>query len=75
MPRSMSIVEHRKLSPNEKLRNIEALWGDLAGEDNAFPSPAWHEDALHETEAVFAAGGSEALDWDEAKKELRDRFK
>lgn len=70
----MSIAELRKLPPTEKLKIIEALWSDLAENDEAFDSPAWHEDALRETDAEFAAGRVEVLDWDEAKKELRKRF-
>jgi hypothetical protein len=69
----MSIAELRKLPATEKLKIIEALWSDLAADDEAFASPAWHEDALRETEAGFAAGRIEALDWEDAKKELRKR--
>lgn len=70
----MSIAELRKLPPVEKLKIIEALWGDLAGEEDAFESPAWHETELKQIEADFAAGRIEALDWEVAKKELRKRF-
>jgi putative addiction module component (TIGR02574 family) len=67
----MSIAELHKLSPVEKLRIIEALWNDLAGDEESFASPAWHEDALRQTEAEFVAGCTETLDWEAAKKELR----
>jgi putative addiction module component (TIGR02574 family) len=67
----MSIVGLRKLPSVEKLRIIEALWGDLAMEEDAFESPAWHEEELKKTEADFAAGRVEALNWEDAKKELR----
>ncbi len=70
----MSIAELRKLPPTEKLRIIEALWSDLAGDEESFASPAWHEDALRQTEEEFAAGRIETLDWEDAKKELRKRF-
>lgn len=70
----MSIAELHKLPADEKLKIIEALWGDLAAEDAAFASPAWHEEELRKTEADFAAGRVNAVDWDEAKKELRKRF-
>lgn len=70
----MSIAELRKLPPVEKLRIIETLWADLAGDEDAFESPAWHEEELKRTEAEFAAGRIEALDWEGAKKELRKRF-
>jgi hypothetical protein len=69
----MSIAELRKLPPAEKLKIIEALWNDLAGDEESFASPPWHEEALQQTEAEFAAGGIESLDWEDAKKELRKR--
>jgi putative addiction module component (TIGR02574 family) len=70
----MSIAELRKLPPTEKLKIIEALWGDIAADDGSFESPAWHEEELRKTEAELAAGRVEVLDWEDAKKELRKRF-
>lgn len=70
----MSIAELRQLPPEEKLRIIEALWGDLAADPSGFDSPAWHQEKLRQTEADFAAGRVELLDWTEAKKQLRRRF-
>lgn len=70
----MSIAELRKLPPDEKLKLIEILWSDLAANDKSFPSPAWHDEELRKTEAEFAAGRVEAVDWEEGKKELRRRF-
>ena len=70
----MSIAELRKLPPTEKLKIIEALWSDLAEDCESFASPAWHEEALRKTEADFAGGHVERLDWEDGKKELRKRF-
>ena len=70
----MSIAELRKLPPTEKLKIIELLWSDLAADEESFVSPSWHEKALRKTEAEFAAGRIEILDWEDAKKELRKRF-
>ncbi|MBI2513403.1 MAG: addiction module protein [Opitutae bacterium] len=70
----MSIAELRKLPADEKLKIIEALWSDLAGDEAAFDSPAWHETALRETASDYAAGKIETVDWEAAKKELRQRF-
>jgi putative addiction module component (TIGR02574 family) len=70
----MSIAELRKLPRDEKLKIIEALWGDLAADEEAFESPEWHADELRKTEADLAAGKVEVLDWEDAKKELRKRF-
>jgi putative addiction module component (TIGR02574 family) len=70
----MSIAELRKLPPVEKLKIIEALWSDLAADEESLPSPAWHEQELRRTKADFKAGHLEVLDWEEAKKELRKQF-
>ena len=70
----MEIAELRKLPSNEKLRIIEALWGDIAADETAFASPAWHGSALRKTAADLAAGRIEVLDWEQAKTELRKRF-
>jgi putative addiction module component (TIGR02574 family) len=70
----MSIAELRKLPPAEKLKIIEALWSDLAGDEDAFESPPWHEEELKKTEADYAAGRVGVLDWEDAKKEMRKRF-
>ena len=70
----MSIAELRKLPASEKLKIIEALWSDLAADEDSFESPAWHEEELRKTEAEYADGRTEVLDWEDAKKELRKRF-
>ena len=70
----MSIAELRKLPRDEKLKIIETLWGDIAGDEEAFESPAWHSEELKKTEADLVAGRVEVLDWEDAKKELRKRF-
>lgn len=68
----MSIADLRKLPRAEKLRIIEELWDDLSADEASLDSPAWHEAELRKTEADFAAGKAEIIDWDEAKKRLRD---
>lgn len=63
----------KKRSRLEKLRAMESLWTDLSQDDAAFKSPAWHEEALRETERAVAAGTAKFSDWEEAKKRLRRR--
>lgn len=70
----MSIADLRKLPRSEKLKIIETLWSDLAADEDAFESPSWHAEELRKTEADFAAGRLESMDWDDTKKELRKRF-
>lgn len=70
----MGIAELQKLPRLEKLRIVEALWGDLAKEDGAFDSPAWHAEALRQTAADWESGALKALEWEEAKADLRRRL-
>lgn len=50
---------------------MEALWADLAQDEDQFESPAWHEDALREAERAVRSGAAKFSDWDDAKKRLR----
>lgn len=70
----MSIEELHKLSTVEKLKIIEALWGDLVGDEDNLSSPSWHETELIKTEKKFLTGDIDVLDWQQAKKELRSQF-
>lgn len=63
-----------KMTHQEKLQAMEALWDDLARNSSAVDSPAWHEEVLKETEARYVAGKEESTEWESAKKELRERF-
>jgi hypothetical protein len=62
-----------KMTREEKLRTMEALWADLAAHEAEVETPSWHQKALQETERRLAAGSEEVLDWDGAKRELRQR--
>ncbi len=69
----MSGAEIRQLPRAEKLRLMEALWADLSRDEAELESPAWHETALKETQQRLANGQEQALDWEQAKAELRKR--
>lgn len=61
------------MSRDEKLRAMEAIWADLSQDEKQFESPAWHEQALRETEQLVKTGAAKFSDWEEAKKRLRDK--
>jgi hypothetical protein len=63
-----------KMTVPEKLRLMEALWADLSRHEEAMELPAWHAHVLQETGQRVAAGKETAIDWETAKKELRERF-
>ena len=68
MPVSLPL---KKMSRDEKLRAMEALWADLSQDEDAFESPAWHEQALREAEHAVKTGKARFSDWEEAKKRIR----
>ncbi|WP_427551539.1 addiction module protein [Methylomonas sp. MS20] len=71
----MISAELRQLPATEKLKLIEALWDDLLDNENDVPALPWHQEELQRTEVAYAAGDVEAVDWRQAKKALRSRFK
>jgi len=68
-------IEIGHLSREEKLRIMEAIWEDLSREDEQVESPEWHREALEETDRRLKSGQESIVDWQEAKKKLRKRFK
>jgi len=63
-----------KMTTTEKLQAMEALWADLSRDPAQVPSPSWHGDILREREQRAKEGKEQFLDWDTAKKQLRDRL-
>ncbi len=62
------------MSRTEKLQVMEAIWAALSVPDTEVESPAWHANALMETEERVARGEERIVDWETAKRELRNRF-
>jgi hypothetical protein len=60
------------MSREEKLKAMEALWSDLTSQEE-FESPAWHGDALRETEKAVESGEAVFIQWEQAKKGLHER--
>ena len=67
-------IEISHLSREEKLRVMEAIWEDLATDDEMVESPTWHQQALQETESRLSSGQEKIINWQDTKKELRKRF-
>ncbi|MEC9364041.1 MAG: addiction module protein [Sinimarinibacterium flocculans] len=62
-----------RMSWDEKLRTMEALWASLSREEDRLQSPAWHAEALALTAERHAAGHEQPVDWADAKRQLRKR--
>ena len=59
---------------DEKLCAMEALWADLCREADRIESPAWHAPILKERAERVASGAEKFMDWETAKRELRNRL-
>ena len=65
------VLPLQKMSRDEKLRAMEALWADLSKDYDRFESPVWHAQALHEAERAMKNGKAKFSDWEKAKKRIR----
>ena len=63
------------LSTNEKLILMERLWVDLSVRSDEIPSPDWHGDVLSARLQAVHEGKSNFVDWEDAKRRLRERLK
>ncbi len=70
----VTTLQVEKMSRTEKLQAMEAIWAALSVPDSELDSPAWHANALRETEDRVARGEERIVDWETAKRELRNRF-
>jgi hypothetical protein len=72
----MSTTLHlEQMTTEEKLIAMEELWTDLTRNQQEFKSPDWHESILKERDETVRDGLEQPIEWDEAKDELRRRFK
>ena len=67
-------LEIGKMTLDEKLRAMEALWTSLSREEQEYPSPAWHEQVLKDREQRVTSGEEKFEKWEDAKRDLRDRL-
>jgi hypothetical protein len=68
----MSNLAIHQMSLEEKLRAMEELWESLSADTTRMESPAWHGDALRDTEQCYEAEQERPVDWAMAKRRLRE---
>ncbi len=64
-----------KMTAEDKIKTMEAIWDDLCKRADSISSPSWHERVLHEREDGIKNGNNEFVDWDRAKKNIQDKIK
>ena len=59
-----------KMTIEEKLQTMEALWNDLCQHEEALPVHDWQKEILDERERLIEEGEAHFVDWEEAKKRI-----
>ncbi|MGO9202533.1 MAG: addiction module protein [Limisphaerales bacterium] len=67
------LLQLDRMTLEEKLRAMEALWDDLCRREEAVPVPQWHKDLLDERERLVREGKARFIDWETAKKRIAER--
>jgi hypothetical protein len=65
-------LDLKDMTTEEKLQAMEILWDDICRIAPDFSSPSWHEDVLKDREQRILDGKDKFVDWDKAKKGIRD---
>jgi hypothetical protein len=60
------------MSFREKLLMMEAIWDDISREKQNLEVPQWHKDILDERERLVAEGKAQFLEWEDAKRQIRE---
>lgn len=60
-----------RMSREDKLRAMEALWADLSRDEAELESPTWHGAVLRETEQLVREGKAKFSDWQSARRRIR----
>ena len=63
----------KDMTLQEKLAAMELLWEDLARSPESVESPDWHKDILDERRELVAEGKAHFVDWETAKKDIRNK--
>ena len=61
------------LSLAQKLDLMETLWADLSRNETRLESPDWHRVVLEDREKALKGGRVTVLDWERAKKRIRNK--
>lgn len=68
----MNAVAISNMTLEEKLATMEQIWDDLCQHQNV-QSPDWHGDVLQNREESRLAGNEQPINWQDAKKAIRQR--
>ena len=69
-----NVLEIDRMTLEEKLRAMEALWEDLCRQEQAIAVPQWHKDLLDERERLISQAKANFIDWETAKKRIAEKI-
>jgi hypothetical protein len=67
-------VNLQEMTTPDKLRLMEALWQNLSTTSSVVVSPEWHGEVLAERDRLIESGEETFIDWENAKKQLREEL-
>lgn len=69
-----TMIDLQEMTTPDKLRLMEALWQNLSTTASEVTSPEWHGEILAERDRLTASGEEAFIDWEIAKKQLRQEL-
>ena len=60
-----------RMTVEEKLHAMDALWEDLSRNEKDIPVPQWHKDLLDERARLVKEGKAKFMDWETAKAQVK----
>jgi hypothetical protein len=67
-------IDLQEMTTPDKLRLMEALWQNLSTSPSEVASPEWHGEILSERDRLTDSGEETFIDWETAKKQLREEL-
>jgi len=72
----MSAIDQIHQMPlHDKILIMEAIWDDICREEESLEVPQWHKETLDERERLIAEGRAHFIDWEAAKKQIKEAIK
>ena len=64
----------KDMTIEDKIQTMEIIWEDLCKKAESLKSPEWHYEILKKRERMVKEGDDEYIDWEDAKKQIRDKI-
>lgn len=68
----IALDQIHKMPFHEKLLVMEAIWDDISREEEKLDVPQWRKDILDERERLIAEGKAKFIDWEAAKRQIKE---